>query len=76
MIKKLIKIVLIFVLGFMAGVYYVEGVKGVKKVTNEAASSEFVQKAKEKGKKAASAAKEFVEERKDDAAAALDDYEH
>ena len=37
MIRKLIKIVVVFILGFLAGVYYVEGVKGVKKVTNEAA---------------------------------------
>ena len=72
MIKRLVKTVIIFALGFLAGIYYVEGVKGVKKVANEAASSEVVQKAKEKGKKAAAAAKDFVDERRDEV---LDDYE-
>lgn len=66
MIRKLIKIVVVFILGFLAGVYYVEGVKGVKKVTNDAAESTVVQKAKEKGKKAAAAAKDFIDERKED----------
>ena len=66
MIKKLIKTIVVFVLGFLAGVYYVDGVKGVKKVTNDAAESAVVQKAKEKGKQAAAAAKEFIDERKEE----------